>query len=263
MRKRIFSALVLVLLALGAAWAGRPYWDLLVVALGGFMTWEWARLCGGGRISSAGYVLIASVLATLLTAELAGFAAALAVLAVAALAVAAVACRHPSGFAIWHGLGTLYVGLPCLALNWTRSIPDDGLTTLLWVLGLVWATDTAAYFAGRAIGGPKLTPRISPNKTWAGLAGGVVAAAGVGLVFAVVTTIVTPWLFVLISASLALVEQVGDLFESSVKRHFGVKDSGGLIPGHGGVLDRADGLIAVAIAVVVLTLLAGQTPLTW
>jgi phosphatidate cytidylyltransferase len=134
---------------------------------------------------------------------------------------------------------------------------------LLWIIGIVWATDTAAYFAGRPIGGPKLAPRISPNKTWAGLAGGVLASAAIGVVFALSTSILTPWLVVFISAGMAVVEQAGDLFESWVKRRFGVKDSGTLIPGHGGVLDRVDGLLAVATSVAILTMLSGRSPLAW
>jgi phosphatidate cytidylyltransferase len=165
----------------------------------------------------------------------------------------------------WLLLGVLYVSLPCLALLWIRDLPG-GLETLLWVLVLVWATDTAAYVAGRGIGGPRLAPRISPNKTWAGLAGGAVGAALVG--FAAVLLRGAPpdagplgdaWLLVALSAILALVEQAGDLAESAVKRHFGVKDSGNLIPGHGGVLDRVDGLIAVSLAVAGLSALGGRS----
>jgi phosphatidate cytidylyltransferase len=133
-------------------------------------------------------------------------------------------------------------------------------------LALVWATDTAAYIAGRGIGGPRLAPRISPNKTWAGLAGGVVGAALVGLVASLLrdapADVGLPgemWRLVALSGVLALVEQAGDLVESAVKRHFGVKDSGNLIPGHGGVLDRVDGLIAVSLAVAGLSALAGRS----
>jgi phosphatidate cytidylyltransferase len=165
----------------------------------------------------------------------------------------------------WLLLGVLYVSLPCLALLWIRDLPG-GLETLLWVLALVWATDTAAYVAGRGIGGPRLAPRISPNKTWAGLAGGVLGAALVGLA-AVLLRGAPPdagpvgdaWLLVALSGILALVEQAGDLAESAVKRHFGVKDSGNLIPGHGGVLDRVDGLIAVSLAVAGLSALGGRS----
>jgi phosphatidate cytidylyltransferase len=166
----------------------------------------------------------------------------------------------------WLLLGVFYVSLPCLALLWIRSLPG-GLETLLWILALVWATDTAAYVAGRGIGGPRLAPRISPNKTWAGLAGGIVGAALIGFAAAVLlrhaSVVVGPrggvWSVVALSGALAVVEQAGDLVESAVKRHFGVKDSSNLIPGHGGVLDRVDGLLAVSLAVAGLSALSGRS----
>src|SRR5262249_30221760 len=156
----------------------------------------------------------------------------------AALATAAAAAFERRVSARWLALGVAYVGLPCLALTSIRAMLDGGLATLLWVLALVWATDTGAYAAARTIRGPKLAPKIRPTRSWAGLLGGMVAAALVGLVAAVWLSVASVWLVVLLSAGLAIVEQAGDLFESGVKRHFGVKDSGNLIPGHGGVLDR-------------------------
>jgi phosphatidate cytidylyltransferase len=145
---------------------------------------------------------------------------------------------------------------------WLRALPGEGLQTLFWVLALVWAVDTGAYFAGRAIGGPKLAPRISPNKTWAGLGGGVAAALLVGIAAAALTGAkALPLAF--ISAGLAFVEQAGDLMESAIKRRFNAKDAGRLIPGHGGLLDRVDGLIATLLAVAALTLAAGRSPLYW
>jgi phosphatidate cytidylyltransferase len=119
---------------------------------------------------------------------------------------------------------------------------------------LVWATDSAAYFSGRLIGGPKLAPKISPNKTWAGLAGGMVAAGLVGWSFGQRDP-KSAILLALLSAMLAAIAQAGDLAESGLKRYFGVKDSSGLIPGHGGVFDRLDGLLFVAPAVIGLLLL--------
>jgi phosphatidate cytidylyltransferase len=135
------------------------------------------------------------------------------------------------------------------------TIREQGRGPLLWVLFLVWATDSGAYFAGRAIGGPKLAPRISPKKTWAGLAGGMLAAALVG--WAMQNGVMPgAWRLAAASAALAVVAQAGDLAESGLKRYFGVKDSSQLIPGHGGVLDRLDGLLAVAPAVAVLALIS-------
>src|SRR5262249_55716840 len=117
---------------------------------------------------------------------------------------------------LWLAAGVGYVALPRLSMAWLRALPGDGRLSLLWVLAVVWATDAGAYIAGRAIGGPKLAPRISPNKTWAGLVGGVVAAAAVGAAAALLVQNVAAWLAVSASAALAVVEQAGDLLESAV-----------------------------------------------
>jgi phosphatidate cytidylyltransferase len=142
--------------------------------------------------------------------------------------------------------GLLYVGLPCIAIVWIRERPDIGQEAALVLLVLVWATDTGAFFAGRAIGGPKLAPRLSPNKTWSGAMGGIVAAIAVGLVAAAVTGLAGYGTAIWASAVLAVAAEVGDLVESTLKRRFGVKDMGSLIPGHGGVLDRLDSLLLAA-----------------
>jgi phosphatidate cytidylyltransferase len=157
--------------------------------------------------------------------------------------------------------GMPYIAVPSAALVWLRPLPD-GFQTVLWLLCLVWATDIGAYAAGRTIGGPKLMPRVSPKKTWAGLIGGVVSAAAVGAG-------VAAWLglsalgFAVVSGGLAVVSQAGDLFESWVKRRFDVKDSSNIIPGHGGVLDRVDGVLPVAVVVAALAWVQGGGILTW
>jgi phosphatidate cytidylyltransferase len=148
------------------------------------------------------------------------------------------------------GWGLLYVGAPAFALmvlEWTR------FDLVLWAMLVTWATDIFAYFAGRSIGGPKLAPRISPNKTWAGLIGGMAGAAVVGGIAAYLFEL-DP-LFLLAGAPMGLLAQLGDLYESRVKRRLGVKDSGSLLPGHGGVLDRVDGLLPVALATLLLLIL--------
>lgn len=145
--------------------------------------------------------------------------------------------------------GILYVGMPIFALVWLRERPD-GLLLAFWALALVWATDIGAFFAGRAIGGPKLAPAISPNKTWAGLGGGVVAAFALG--FALHVWAGLPFVLAAASPVLAVLAQVGDLYESHLKRRAGVKDSGTILPGHGGLLDRLDGVVPSAPAAALL-----------
>lgn len=173
-----------------------------------------------------------------------------------------IASRRP-GAMPWYGLGLVYVFIPCVALIWLRNDPQVGLQQIFWIVALVIAADTGAYIAGRSIGGPKLAPRVSPNKTWAGLGGAVVSAAAVGAITAVVMDLPSVAVLTAISAGLAVVEQAGDLAESAFKRHFGVKDASNIIPGHGGALDRVDGLIAVAAAVAGINYLIGSSVLTW
>lgn len=153
----------------------------------------------------------------------------------------------------WQAAGFVYALLPALALLWIRERSGHGLDLLLWVFIVTWSTDIGAYFAGRAIGGPKLAPSISPNKTWAGLGGGVLVAALAGGAWAGATGL--PRSTFLLAPLFAIAAQGGDLFESGLKRRAGVKDSGTWLPGHGGALDRLDGLVVVAIGGAVASLL--------
>ena len=145
----------------------------------------------------------------------------------------------------WKVAGFVYALLPALALLWIRERDAHGLELLLWVFLVTWATDIGAYFAGRAFGRAKLAPTISPNKTRAGLYGGIAAAMVVAGLWAVLTGLGSPLLF--LAPLFAATAQAGDLFESWMKRRAGVKDSGNWLPGHGGLLDRLDGLVPVAV----------------
>jgi phosphatidate cytidylyltransferase len=157
----------------------------------------------------------------------------------------------------WRILAILYALAAVVALLWLRHQPTLGRETIIWIVLCIWATDTGAYVVGRAAGGAKLAPRISPSKTWSGLIGGMawaaVASAAIGLAFGLGST----FSLAAIGAVLAIVAQLGDLAESALKRSAGVKDSGGLIPGHGGLLDRVDGLVAVLVAVALMRLTVG------
>ncbi len=261
-RVRLISALVLIPLALAAVVIGSPYFDALVVLVGALMAWEWMRLCGGGRLTVAGAVAVVAVAAAALAVSILSPAQAVMVATAGAALVAAVAALS-GGSPLWLGLGTLYAGLPCVAILWLRAEPAAGLETLLWLLVLVWAIDTGAYLVGRALGGPLLAPRISPKKTWSGLAGGVAAAAAVGVTAALLIEGASLVVLGLGSAVLALVAQAGDLGESALKRHFGAKDSSGLIPGHGGVLDRVDGLVTVILLVAAVSAVSGESVVAW
>jgi phosphatidate cytidylyltransferase len=261
LRLRVLSALVLAPIGLAAAWFGPPLLSIVVVIAAGLMAWEWGRLCRTSTPILTGTIVIvvASVIAAALGVTPIGLA-----IAVFGSIATAVASRR-GGEAVLVGCGVLWIALPSIALIWLALDPDPriGRNTVLWILAVVWATDIGAYAAGRTFGGPRLAPRFSPNKTWSGLIGGVVCAAAVGGIVAsfVDSTIVVTIL--LLSGILAVVAQLGDLAESMVKRHCGVKDSSSLIPGHGGLLDRFDGMLAVIPAVALLSLFGGGSVLTW
>jgi phosphatidate cytidylyltransferase len=263
LRLRILSALVLAPLPLVAIWFGRPYLQILTLLAAMVMAWEWARLCGGGQSRPSGVVLV-GVVAVVVIAAAGGGIGVGAILALAgAVAVWLTASREPGAAPLWMAAGSLWVALPCAILLWLADSAGAGRATLLWVFAVVWATDIGAYAAGRILGGPLLAPRWSPRKTWSGLAGGIACAALVGLAVAEIVGASPVLPLVLTSAGLAIVEQFGDLAESVAKRRFGVKDASSLIPGHGGLLDRLDGLLAVIPAVALLTLIGGGSVLTW
>jgi phosphatidate cytidylyltransferase len=278
--KRILSAIVLVPIVALAAWFGHPWWDLLVVLFGGVMTWEWCRIAGRradpehpGTRREPPSAWPETVIATALVAVglfALGFPEFVPhildlrlALVLAVLITLAVAWPRHGRAALWFGLGVAYIAIPCAAIIALRGAPEVGLAQILWVVGLVIFADTGAYIAGRSIGGPKLAPRISPNKTWAGLGGAIIAAAIAGSIAAALLGQPSPWPLALLSGALAVLEQAGDLAESAFKRHFGVKDAGHIIPGHGGALDRVDGLIAVAAGIAVINDLVGSSVLTW
>lgn len=264
LRLRTLSALVLAPIAIAVVWFGWPWLPLLTAVAGAVMSWEWARLCRGGRLGRNGGDVIGMVcLAVFLTvaegAEWGIFAA-----AVGAVIVYAYSRAEQAPEALLSAAGVLWIALPCVLLLWLEQTERGGRVTVLWLFAVVWATDIGAYAAGRALGGPLLAPRWSPRKTWAGLLGGTLCAALVGCGTALVLGIASIFTVVLVSAGLAIVEQFGDLAESVAKRRFGVKDSSGLIPGHGGLLDRLDGLLAVIPAVALLTAIGGgNSVLTW
>ena len=262
LRTRAISALVLAVPVLAAEFAGSPWFEGLLGVAALFMAFEWDRLCAGPRAAAAKrndpatWALLAAVVAVAAAAVFQAYQLAL-WLAVAGFAAVFLIARGVERRApLLQALGALYVGVPYVALVWLRADPGTGFVTVLWIIAVVWATDTGAMAAGKTIGGPKLAPVISPNKTWAGLFGGMAAAALVGLAFALCWGApVFPAMG--FSAALAAVAQGGDLAESMVKRHFGVKDSGSLIPGHGGIFDRVDGLLAAAPAWAFVSLVTG------
>lgn len=244
---RAAVGIAMIAVALVALWAGGLVFWLLCVVLGVLMMGEWARLVG----ATARTMRLAQFALSVPLAIMAPIAAGPDFLALGLIGGAGfflvIVTRNPRLAA-----GTVYIGLPVLALVLIRE-REAGILFTLWTLALVWVCDIGAYFAGRTIGGPKLAPGISPNKTWAGLIGGVAAASLLGVAMHVFFGL--PWRLTLATPALAIVAQAGDLFESAMKRRAGVKDSGTILPGHGGVLDRLDGLVPVAPLAALLVVL--------
>ena len=252
---------------IAALYFGSPWFGGLILVCCGLLVLEWGRLCGFASSPGAVFVSQAAVLGAVLAATLHRVDLGFMVLAAGLAAVPVYVwvgrreLRAGGTGTPWIVGGILYLGLPAMILVWIRN--DLGLWAALWLFAVVWATDIGAYAFGRLIGGAKLAPRISPNKTWAGLVGGMVCAAAVGAGFAVASGSRATMVLTMVSAALASVAQGGDLFESWVKRRFHVKDSGRIMPGHGGLLDRVDGLLAVAVVVALIGYLDGQEGLAW
>ena len=257
---RVVVGVLLIVVALAALWAGGFGFGALVAVAVLLMFAEWAqmfRLPRGLRL--AGLVVLAgSVMLTIIGQPLMAIAA----LATGAGILGLGARPYVQARASWVAIGLLYAGMPAIALIWLRGT-QYGLALTLLTLVTVWATDIFAYFSGRAIGGPKLAPAISPNKTWAGLIGGMAGSAlTIWLVYGYldgridVPPVPVLWLVVL-APVLAVVAQAGDFYESWLKRRVGVKDSGNLLPGHGGIMDRLDGLVPVAVVAAIGTAALG------
>jgi phosphatidate cytidylyltransferase len=250
--QRIISALVLAPVVVAIIHFGGVAYVALILAAGVVCAWEWARLCGEGRVQQSGWALVASVATVLLLAFLDEFGPASWGIALATVGVAVLSGRQQEESSRWLPFGVFYLGLCFLALFWLRETPT-GAVLLFWLLAVIWATDSGAFFVGRSLGGPKLAPAVSPNKTWSGLIGGALCAALVGWLFIWAAARfwdvdLPPQASALSAAILALVGQAGDLLESALKRRFGQKDASNLIPGHGGLLDRVDGLLSAGLA---------------
>jgi len=260
---RILSGLVLAPLAVAVAYLGgwpfAAFWGIAALAV----LWEWCSLAGAGQrwvlLTGGATVLIAIVLAgTIAYAPEGDHAmrvfAILTILGMGTLAAAALAAR---GNRLWLAAGVPYAGLLGTAPILLRTDAQYGFQAIVFLFAIVWATDIAAYFVGRAVGGPKLAPRISPKKTWSGAVGGTAAAIAAGLAVATVAGLADTLALGLLAAAASAVAQAGDLFESALKRRFGAKDSSHLIPGHGGLMDRLDGFMVAAILAAAIGLMHG------
>jgi phosphatidate cytidylyltransferase len=248
---RTFSALVLAPVVIADIWLGNAAFLIFAALLGVLIAHEWSSIVfPRNQIQYALHFLAA--ISGALASYFSGVWEACGVIFCVALVSGLMARFGDAAKSVWSYLGIFYTGLPVVALIQLRNDSDYGFSSILWIFLIVWSADVLAYFAGRIIGGPKLAPRISPKKTWAGLFGAIVGSALASILFARYMNLSGVAALALLAAALAVVEQAGDLFESAMKRYYGVKDSGHLIPGHGGVIDRVDGLIAVVVVAAII-----------
>lgn len=251
LKLRIISGLILAIVVLFATWQGGSAFDVVAALIGVLVFHEWTTITGIAKEDRPGWIsgwIVQSILVLNIFYGHPHYA-----IGLVALAVFAAALRSQmTGTSYWLAGGIFYAGFSGVSLATLRGDTESGLMVILFLFAVVWGTDIAAYFTGRAIGGPKLAPKISPGKTWSGAIGGAIVSmmAGTLLIFAFQGAFL--WWVAIISLGLSVLSQLGDLFESYIKRRFGVKDSSHLIPGHGGVMDRVDGLVFASIAVFLL-----------
>ncbi len=227
-----------------------PWTGLLLLAMIVLLAWEWVSLTLGRFALPSGVLLIAGITLSVVLASQDHWLWGGLALAIGGLAAALASPREGGrgGASVWLLSGSLYIGFACLALYYLRERQAEGLGWTLWLLAVVWAVDIFAFLVGRRVGGWKLWPSVSPRKTWSGFAGGTLAGIMMGICGIFWLDARPLWELALGAALLSLVVQAGDLAESAVKRHFDVKDASALIPGHGGLLDRVDGLLPASIA---------------
>ena len=251
LRLRILSGLVLAAVALVATWLGGTLFALLWLAAALAIAYEWnamTRTAPRRSLTVASWLGLAG-LAIALPAG-AGLPVVLAILG--SVVVALVLLARDARSRLWSLAGFGYAALVALVPPAARADPALGPAIILWMFACVWTTDVTAYFVGRRFGGPKLWPSVSPKKTWSGFAGGLLGAMAACMLVAALASEAsrtTLGAIAVASAVASVASQFGDLAESALKRRFGVKDSGQLIPGHGGVMDRLDGFVAVALLV--------------
>jgi phosphatidate cytidylyltransferase len=267
LRKRFLSAMVLGPAALACIWLGAEAFTGMMALAVALLAWEWVHMCGRRirvlpgmavpvAVFAAGALAVQDQVLWALAVLLAGF-------AISWWFAHAMAeeLKQPAGRL---AIGVLYIGLAGIALIELRHRGEAGRANVLFLFLVVWASDVGAYLAGRSFGGPKLWPAVSPNKTWSGAIGGLVAAILVGLAAALFLAAPSrPLAVVAVAALLGVASQAGDLLESAIKRHFRVKDSSSLIPGHGGLLDRLDGVLAAAPVAALLSFTVGYGRVLW
>ena len=259
-KRRLVSALVLAPLALAAAYFGGWVFVIVCAVAAAAVLWEWTKLVAR---SAEPRILAPGLAALAVAAALVGISAAnpaIATIAIGAVVVGvawrwlAASCEPPVSASGRRAASSMPASF-CFVRRCCANDPQFGLEALLFLFATVWATDIFAYLIGRGIGGPLLWPRLSPNKTWSGAIGGLLGGVAAGIAVAYASGGTRGAIAGVLALVLSIVAQGGDLFESAIKRRFGVKDTSGLIPGHGGVMDRLDGFLVAALAAVLIGIL--------
>jgi phosphatidate cytidylyltransferase len=251
---RVGSALVLVPLAIGTAYLGGWLFALFWGAAAMGVLWEWTALVARNDQRSVLLTGGASLALAVVLVAAGHLLAAVVVLAMGAIGAASLALAERR---TWVAGGIPYAGALALAPIVLRADDADGFLAVIFLFAIVWTTDISAYFAGRALGGPKLMPQVSPNKTWAGAVGGLIASVVVALALAKMAGLTALFALAMLAVVLSVFAQGGDLFESFLKRRFHAKDSSHLIPGHGGLMDRLDGFVSASVAAALIGLARG------
>jgi phosphatidate cytidylyltransferase len=254
LKRRVPSAIAMIVLVLVATWYG-GFLFLLFWTVAALIVWyEWATIVRAEprtTVIALGAIVLA-IAAVLLSVEMP---LAAVVVTIIGAVVSAFATNGNRDARIWSALGLLYAALVFIPAVLLREDVKFGFLAIIWLYAVVWLTDIAAYFFGRFIGGPKLAPAISPKKTWSGAIGGTLFGVLGGMAVATMANARFAFSAIVISLLVSVVSQAGDIFESYVKRKFGTKDASGILPGHGGVMDRIDGFIAAALIALLIGLL--------
>ena len=244
---RVVSGVILAGFAIGVTWIGGLSFELFAAVLSVFILHEYSQIVSAASGAIARWLAFGFLGLCLLAWFTSDNDYAFGMVAIGVIALALY--ELSKGMRPWMALGLLYAILPFFALAILRGNETSGLHIIIILFLCVWSADSFGYLVGKPVGGPRLAPRISPNKTWSGFLGGTVGAVGIASLAAWALGYQPGSAFILFALCVAIVSQIGDLVESALKRRFDKKDSGHIIPGHGGVLDRVDGLIFAAISV--------------
>jgi phosphatidate cytidylyltransferase len=260
---RVISGAILLPVAAGLVWVGGTPFAIVIALVSGGMCFEWTKM---SRIDGKPYVSWAAAGlagAAVISLQLGWVASTAVIIAVGVVILWGLSKLEDIDDSILTAISLPYVACGGASMIWIRNNNENGFEVVILLLSIVFAMDIGAYAVGRTIGGPKMAPRISPGKTWSGLIGGAICAGCVGVIASVLFDMGSVFLLAAIGSILGLLAQCGDLVESALKRRYGAKDSGTIIPGHGGLLDRFDGFLTVFPAAGLILWMENGSSVTW